>query len=62
MRESSRCMKSFAIALGTALVSFVVLASIVEAARRRGIDPIGRIAAVLSPAPAQALVTTGVAQ
>lgn len=40
------------VALAVNLVMFIVLAAIVEAMRRRQIDPIGRIAAILSPAPA----------
>lgn len=40
---------SVALQIAIAVVVFIVVAALVEAMRRRGWDPVARIAAVLSP-------------
>ncbi len=44
-------MKSVAIMLAVNLAMFLFLATIVEALKRRGIDPVTKGAMMLSPAP-----------
>lgn len=41
-----------AIQVAIALATFVILSAIIEAMRRRGFDPVAKLAAIISPSPA----------